>query len=154
MYLVRVALVLVSTLPALIMPRGHDIFDLPTGAQKDIENFAFDHQGRTVRLGDAMQADSLDGYLVVQNGELLFERYYDNFSAHDHHIWFSMTKSLISTAFGIAQAEFGIDESKTPADYLPELAGSVFGEISLRYLSSTARRFHHTGQRRYGGHCL
>lgn len=121
-----------STLPALIVPRGETVFDLPTGASRDVENFSYDYQGQSVRLGDAMQADCIDGYIIIQNGEVLFERYYDNFSAHDHHIWFSMTKSLISTAFGIAQAEFGIDETKTPADFLPELAGSVFGEVSVR----------------------
>ena len=121
-----------STLPALIVPRGGAVFDLPTGSARDVENFTYDYQDRSVRLGDAMQADSLDGYIVIQNGEVLFERYYDNFSAHDHHIWFSMTKSLISTAFGIAQAEFSIDETKTPADFLPELAGSVFADVSVR----------------------
>ena len=121
-----------STLPALIVPRGRDVFDLPTGTSRDVENFTYDYQGRSVRLGDAMHADNIDGYIVIQNGAVLFERYYDNFSAHDHHIWFSMTKSLISTAFGIAQAEFGIDETKTAADFLPELAGSVFAEVSVR----------------------
>ena len=121
-----------STLPALIVPRGRDVFDLPTGTSRDVENFTYDYQGQSVRLGDAMQADNIDGYIVIQNGAVLFERYYDNFSAHDHHIWFSMTKSLISTAFGIAQAEFGIDETKTAADFLPELAGSVFAEVSVR----------------------
>ena len=121
-----------STLPALIVPRGREVFDLPTGTARDVENFTYDYQGQSVRLGDAMQADCLDGYIVIQNGAVLFERYYDNFSAHDHHIWFSMTKSLISTAFGIAQTEFSIDETKTPADFLPELAGSVFAEVSVR----------------------
>ena len=43
-----------------------------------------------------------------------------------------MTKSLISTAFGIAQSRFDIDESKPPAHYLPELADSVFGQVSIR----------------------
>ena len=121
-----------STLPALIMPRGDTVFDLPTGTQKDIENFSYSYQDRTLSLGEAMREEAIDGYLVVQNGEILFERYFDNFRAHDHHIWFSMTKSLISTAFGIAQQEFGIDETKTAADFLPELADSVFAEVSIR----------------------
>ena len=121
-----------STLPALIVPRGREVHDLPTGSSRDVENFAYEFQGQNIRLGDAMQADCMDGYIVVQNGEVLFERYYDSFAAHDHHIWFSMTKSLISTAFGIAQAEFQIDESKSPAAFLPELAGSVFADVSVR----------------------
>ncbi len=121
-----------STLPALIMPRGEQVFDLKTGSEKDVEHFSYEHNGRTLNLGEAMQEDCIDGYMVVQNGEVLFERYYDNFRAHDHHIWFSMTKSLISTAFGIAQAELGIDETKTPAHFLPELADSIFAEVSVR----------------------
>ena len=121
-----------STLPALIMPRGDSVFELPTGIEKDIENFSYEYQGKTLTLGEAMRADSIDGYMVVQNGAVLCERYDANFAAHDHHIWFSMTKSLISTTFGIAQAEFGIDETKTPADFLPELADSIFAEVSLR----------------------
>ncbi len=121
-----------STLPALIMPRGDSVFELKTGSEKDVEHFSYEHNGRTLTLGDAMRDDCIDGYMVVQNGEVLFERYYDNFRAHDHHIWFSMTKSLISTAFGIAQTELGIDETKTPADFLPELADSIFAEASIR----------------------
>ena len=133
-----------STLPALIMPRGREVYDLPTGAAKDVENFSYEYQGNAVRVGDAMQADCLDGYMVVQDGKILFERYYDSFAAHDHHIWFSMTKSLISTAFGIAQAEFGIDETKTPADYLPELAGSVFGDVSVRHVLNMVTALNYT----------
>ena len=36
-----------STLPALIMPRGDSVFDLKTGSEKDIENLNFDFQGKT-----------------------------------------------------------------------------------------------------------
>ena len=43
-----------------------------------------------------------------------------------------MTKSLISTAFGIAKSRFGIDETKPPAHYLPELADSIFAQVSIR----------------------
>ena len=133
-----------STLPALIMPRGRAVYNLPTGAAQDVENFTFEHQGTKLRLGEAMQADCIDGYIVIQNGEVLFERYYDGFAAHDHHIWFSMTKSLISTTFGIAQAEFGIDESKSPAEFLPELAGSVFADVSIRNVLNMVTALNYT----------
>ena len=133
-----------STLPALIMPRGVPVFELETGAHKDVENVTYDYQGRTLTLGEAMREDCIDGYIVVQNGEVLFERYYDNFSAHDHHIWFSMTKSLISTAFGIAQVEFGIDESKSPADFIPELADSVFADVSIRHVLNMVTALNYT----------
>ena len=121
-----------STLPSLIVPRGGPVYDLPTDTSRDIENFSYDWQGETLTLGTAMAQDCIDGYLVVHDGKLVFERYFDSFRDSDHHIWFSMTKSLISTAFGIAQSRFNIDETKPPAHYLPELADSVFGEVSIR----------------------
>ena len=141
-----------STLPALIMPRGDAVYDLPTGTQKDVENFTYAYQGRNLSLGEAMREECIDGYMVVQNGEVLFERYYDNFRAHDHHIWFSMTKSLISTAFGIAQAEFGIDEGRTPADFLPELADSVFATVSVRATAPSDRQTQLVVARYENGH--
>ena len=121
-----------STLPSLMVPRGGPVYDLPTGISRDIENFGYEWQGKALTLDTAMAQDCIDGYLVVHEGKLVFERYFDSFRDSDHHIWFSMTKSLISTAFGIAQSRFDIDESKPPAHYLPELADSVFGQASIR----------------------
>lgn len=121
-----------SILPGMIVSRGLDTHVLKKGRLHDIEDFTYDYQGTQVRLGTAMQEESMDGYIVIQNNEIIFEKYFDNFRDHDHHLWASMTKSLIATAYGIAAAEFAIDERKTPADYLPELADSVFAQVSIR----------------------
>ncbi len=121
-----------SILPSVMIPRGEKVFELTSGSSRDIENFVYEDQGRSIRLGDAMNQESVDGYLVIKDGEVLYESYFDHFRAHDHHLWASMTKSLISTAYGIAAAEHGIDETAKPAQYLPELEGSVFEEVSIR----------------------
>lgn len=121
-----------NIMPGAVVARGREAYDLKPGTARDFENFTYEHEGQTHKLGQAMQDECVDGYLVIQNGEVLFERYFDNFRDHDHHLWASMTKSLISTAYGIAAAEFGIDETKTPADYVPQLAGGVFGAVSIR----------------------
>ena len=129
---IRWALRNFSILPSMMVPRGETTYQLEKGRQFDVESFTYDFQGQQVRLGDAMQADSMDGYIVIKDNEIIFEKYFDNFRNHDHHLWASMTKSLISTAYGIAVDEFGIDETKTPADYIEELADSVFAEVTIR----------------------
>jgi CubicO group peptidase (beta-lactamase class C family) len=121
-----------SILPGMMVSRGLVPHALKKGRPYDIEDFTYDYQGKEVRLGTAMQEECMDGYIVIKDHEVIFEKYFDNFSDHDHHLWASMTKSLIATAYGIAAAEFDLDETKTPADYLPELADSVFASVTIR----------------------
>jgi CubicO group peptidase (beta-lactamase class C family) len=129
---IRWALRNFSILPSAMISRGEHVHPLPKGSSTDVETFTYTHNGQSLTLGEAMAADCVDGYLVVQNSEIIYENYFDNFRAHDHHLWASMTKSLISTAYGIAASEHGIDETASPAKYLPELEGSVFAEVSIR----------------------
>jgi CubicO group peptidase (beta-lactamase class C family) len=129
---------------SLMVPRGNTLHEIEKGRNFDIENFTYDYQGQQVRLGTAMQEDSMDGYIVIQNNAVIFEKYFDNFRANDHHLWASMTKSLIATAYGIAAAEFDIDETKTPADYVEELAGSAFSKVSIRDVLNMVTALHYT----------
>ena len=67
-----------------------------------------------------------DGFLVLKDDTILYEHYWNGFSEHQRHIWFSMTKSLVSSAFGILMEDHEIDLSASPAKYLEELNGSGF----------------------------
>jgi CubicO group peptidase (beta-lactamase class C family) len=73
-----------------------------------------------------------DGFVVLRDNEVLFERYYGGMGRHDHHIWFSATKSLVSTAIGILIARGEISLSDSPADYIPELKGSGFERTTIQ----------------------
>lgn len=39
--------------------------------------------------------------MVIQGGKILYEHYFGGFGAHDHHLWASSTKSMVSSAAGI-----------------------------------------------------
>ena len=73
-----------------------------------------------------------DGFVVLRDNKVLFERYYGDMSRHDHHIWFSATKSLVSTAIGILIENGKIKLSDSPAKYLPELKGSGFERTTIQ----------------------
>ena len=74
-----------------------------------------------------------DALLVLRNDTILFEYYSNGFTVKDHHISWSMSKSVISALFGIA-----IDEGKiksieeTITDYLPEFAGTGYDGVRIK----------------------
>ena len=50
----------------------------------------------------AGQLDFIDGLLVIKNGYLVAERYFNDFGPHDAHQLWSVTKSFLSALVGIA----------------------------------------------------
>ena len=77
--------------------------------------------------------------LVARRGELVYERYFNGYSADSVATSFSMAKSVVSLLLGIAIDEgliAGVDEPITR--FLPELRGNDprFDRVSLRHLLS------------------
>ncbi|MCP5026790.1 MAG: AMP-binding protein [Actinomycetia bacterium] len=128
---IRWALSNTGFLPTVMVPRSGPVHTFESGPSTDVEAFEFEYDGQKGTLLDALYGDTTDGYLVIKDGKILYERYFDGFDAHDHHLWASATKSVTSMAFGILKDMFDVDEAKSPAAYVPELAGSAFDECSI-----------------------
>lgn len=73
-----------------------------------------------------------DGVVVIRGMDILHERYLHDFGPRDQHIWFSMTKSLVSAAFGNLLAKGEVDLESSPADFVPELADSGFARTTVQ----------------------
>ncbi len=54
-------------------------------------------------------SNETDAVIVLQNNTILFEKYWNGLSRHYQHIWFSVSKSLVSTALGILVSQNKID---------------------------------------------
>jgi CubicO group peptidase (beta-lactamase class C family) len=95
--------------------------------------YRFDN--RTLTLNDFLNRQRISGLMIVRDGQVLAERYqYDRTSQH-RFISHSMAKSLVSIAIGIALAETKIRTlDDKAAAYVPELAGSAYGETTIRNL--------------------
>lgn len=91
-----------------------------------------DKSGETRTVEQILENTDTDGFLVLQNDNVLFERYYGDMNRNDHHIWFSATKSLVSTALGLLVEEGKIKLSDSPAKYIPELKGSGFERTTIQ----------------------
>lgn len=121
-----------SFMPTLDVARGGTVSDLPAGPKNDIEAFALSRDDWSGTLLDALHADGVDGYIVIKDGRVLYERYFGAFQPHDKHLWASATKSIVGSVFGILVEKYGVELEKSPADYIPALANSAFAQSSLR----------------------
>jgi CubicO group peptidase (beta-lactamase class C family) len=74
-----------------------------------------------------------DALLIIQHDMMRYEYYGNGFTVDDHHIAWSMSKSVISALFGIAISEGKIKSiEQTVTDYLPEFAGTGYDKVRIK----------------------
>jgi CubicO group peptidase (beta-lactamase class C family)/poly-gamma-glutamate capsule biosynthesis protein CapA/YwtB (metallophosphatase superfamily) len=74
-------------------------------------------------------------YLIIQNGELLFEQYWDGYSPQSHSNSFSMAKSIISFATGCAIDDGVIKGVEQPVgDFFPQFGSYNGKQMTIRHL--------------------
>lgn len=122
-----------APLNVVMIPRQGTIVELPGPSKPEIGLQEYPvTAGQTLRFDQIFETNHGDGVAIVQGDRLLHERYFHGFNPHAQHIWFSMTKSLASTAFGLLVSEGKVDLSASPAKYIPELKGSGFERVSIQ----------------------
>lgn len=109
--------------PHAIIPASSTPRPLPTGDALNIDVDAF------------MEAERVAGVLVLQDGQIRFERYGLDLRPQDHWISFSMTKSVTSTLVGAALREGRIKSLNDPVvRYVPSLVGEGYSGVTLDQL--------------------
>ena len=122
-----------APLNVVVIPRQGAIQTLPGPLRPELGEREFtDLHGRKLTFDALFEANYADGVVVVQGSRLLHEQYFHDFNAHAQHIWFSMTKSLASTAFGVLVAQGKVDLQASPVKYIPELKGSGFERVTIQ----------------------
>ncbi|MBP6699697.1 MAG: serine hydrolase [Halioglobus sp.] len=134
-----------AVLNTVMVPREGDIHRLPGPLRPEIgEEIFTDPAGQQLSFDALFEANYADGVLVMQGNRLLHEAYFHDFNERSQHIWFSMTKSLASTLFGLLVAEGKVELGASPAKYIPELKGSGFERVTIQQVldHATAIDFH------------
>jgi CubicO group peptidase (beta-lactamase class C family) len=100
-------------------------------------------------VDDFLARQRITGLLLIKDGQILIERYQYDRTAATHFVSNSMAKSIVSLAVGIALAEGKIGSlDDSVSKYEPKLAGSLYGETSIRNLlrMSSGVRFNETAE--------
>jgi CubicO group peptidase (beta-lactamase class C family) len=118
-------------LPHYTLSKAASALPLPAAAGEPKIEYRFENQTHT--LDDFLDRQRITGLLVIKDGEILFERYQYDRKPGDRFVSHSMAKSIVSIAVGMALAEGKIASLDDPvAKYEPKLAGSAYGETSIR----------------------
>ena len=128
-----------APLNVVMIPRQGQIFELPKVKYDAIANLQVaDSKDKSMRLEDLFSSNHTDGIAVIKGGNLVYEAYFNQFNAHAQHIWFSMSKSLASSALGLLVEDGKIDLAASPSKYIPELKGSGFERVTVQHVLDMA----------------
>ena len=124
-----------APLNIVMIPRAGTIFPLPGPSKPALGQRLFTTaQGQQQSFDDLFESNYADGVVVMKGNRLVYEKYFHGFHADAQHIWFSMSKSFASSAFGLLVAKGKVDLNASPADYIPELKGSGFERVTIQHV--------------------
>ena len=114
--------------PAISVP-----FAVSAAHYKLIENFQL--KDSTIDTKAFLDHTLTDALIIIQHDTIRYEYYSNGFTKSDHHISWSMSKSVISALFGIAIGEGKIKSiEETVTDYLPDFAGTGYDKVRIKDL--------------------
>jgi hypothetical protein len=93
-----------------------------------------DDAGSRIDLDEALYLTQTDAFLVLKDGAIVDERYFNSMTAATPHILASQTKAIVGLLALDLAAEGAIDLAQAAREWVPELAGSPLGEASLEQL--------------------
>lgn len=91
---------------------------------------------------DFLTATHTDAAIVLHNGRVVFERYFDDMAPSDQHLLFSCTKSYCGLLAEILAARGQLDFSRTVESYLPEMASSAYASATVRQVADMTDGVH------------
>lgn len=72
----------------------------------------------------------IQAFIVVRGGRILYEQY-PGMREDDHHLWFSVSKTLAGLLVGLLEAEGKIDVERSIDAYLPELGATHWRGVRI-----------------------
>ena len=110
----------------------------------ELDNLTFiDSEGASRRIDEWMEFDNNDGFLVLHDGAIVYERYNNGMTPRSLHLSQSMAKSVTSCVAGILAGRGLITPDKRVTDYLPELEATAYRGASLRDVLDMASGVHY-----------
>jgi CubicO group peptidase (beta-lactamase class C family) len=119
--------------PYHVIKRAGPVSELPRAAPKLHVMYTF--AGERHSLEDLLARSRTQGFLVIKNGKIVDERYFNGANDTSKFTSWSVAKSFTSTLAGLALADGKIETVDDPVTkYLPELKGSGYDGVPVRDL--------------------
>jgi CubicO group peptidase (beta-lactamase class C family) len=120
-------------LPTAEVWRGSGYAKRLPRAERDLDGIAVNSsiEGETTLAG-LLDETYTDGFLVLKDGAVAYERYFNGMTERTLHLSQSMAKSVTSAVCGILVGRGLIDPRRLVTDYLPELAATAWQGATLQ----------------------
>jgi CubicO group peptidase (beta-lactamase class C family) len=117
--------------PTRVVRRAGPVFELPRG--EAIATLTYSFGGTTRDIEDYFRRTRTTGFLVVKDGQIVFERYMQGADETARFTSWSVAKSFVSTLVGLAIDDGLIRSVDDPiSDYIPELKGSGYEAVPIK----------------------
>lgn len=118
--------------PSRAITRADKPLALARGKALPLDSMTFLVGQGEVAMQDYLEATATDGFIVLHKGRVVYERSFAGVSPRQPHTWASMVKSVTGILAMQFIAEGKLDPQARLAQYVPELAGSPFGEATVQ----------------------
>ncbi|MFJ3695089.1 serine hydrolase domain-containing protein [Streptomyces sp. NPDC090052] len=102
--------------------------------------------GRAIPLPEVFAAAQTDAFLVLHRGTVVHETYLHGYEAHVPHFNASAAKSYIGLLAAVLAHEGLLDRTARVTTYVPELAGTAFGEAEVGHLLHMGTQMSYAGR--------
>ncbi|PIE96080.1 6-aminohexanoate hydrolase [Bacillus fungorum] len=104
-------------------------------ALQNLDDFAVQRRfGNTTPLKKLLDDNKTDAFVVVHNGQLVYERYFNGYNESEPHGMASLAKVFTGAMIQSLAEENRIDLEKTADTYIKELNNTPFGKATLQQL--------------------
>jgi len=116
---------------------GGAVAPLPRAPRDDLDAVSFVPLGadRPMSWAESLAANYTDGIVVLHRGRIVYERYFGALAPEGQHLAMSVTKSFVGALAAMLVAEGTLDPDAPVARYVPELAGSGFGDATVEQVA-------------------
>jgi CubicO group peptidase (beta-lactamase class C family) len=122
-------------LPTVEVPRGTGPTRQLPRAERDLDDLEVTGlESETVTLSAFLDQTFTDGFIVLSDGAIVYERYLNGMDERTLHLSQSVAKSFVGMLAGILAARGIVDPSAPVTDVLPELRPTAYDGATVQHL--------------------
>ena len=96
-------------------------------------DFSYEYDGKTIPAANFPERTYTNAMLIIKNGRIVFERYFNQTHEDTHFLSMSVAKSITSVLVGMAISDGAISSvNDLIVKYVPELKGSGYHDVTIR----------------------
>lgn len=101
---------------------------------RDLDDFTFEHEGRTWTWREMVNSTYTDGIVVVRDDAIIYEWYVEGFTPDHTHLLQSVSKSLTATLTGVLAGHGRLDPDDLVTGHVEELRGTALEGCTIQHL--------------------